>query len=363
MGGFGEGKRAEREGPKRGCYFLATPRATPEQHPSPTPLTTPVQLSAAPSSDCCLPLVPGSRLPPSPTMESLDFPSIHSIEEPAPPDTLTLPPPSPVDDPSHPRPEEPLPSAIEAAADASASGSGPHSGKPPSPFTHRPPTPRPRSHGSGDDEGDDSEGEGEQPQSPKDPHPQKRAKTEGAFQCLHTCFADPQHRKEFSHRSSRDRHMSSLFLHPSPPCGDACPGRQSVLKFEADKLEKERKAKGEQDRGAKDEAPAEEEEEGAPASKRKSRKGKGGGGGATRRRPSRGREWSMWRFLHASQMRLLISMSTPLMRSRVKTDVGGRGALLVPTGCSTDHSPRQGAVSQALEMEGTKRNKPQWKCR
>ena len=56
----------------------------------------------------------------------------------------------------------------------------------------------------------------------------------------------------------------------------------------------------------------------------------GGRGGTTRRRPSRGREWSMWRFLHASQMRLLISMSTPLMRSRVKTDVGGRGALLVP---------------------------------
>ena len=213
-------------------------------------------------------------------MESLDFPSIHSIEKPAPPDTLTLPPPSPVDDPSHPRREEPLPSAIEAAADASASGSGPPSGKPPSPFPHRPPTPRPRPHGSGADEGDDSEGEGKQPQSPKDPHPQKRAKTEGAFQCLHTCFADPQHKKEFSHRSSRDRHMSSLFLHPSPSCGDACPGRQPVLKFEADKLEKERKAKGEQDRGAKDEAPAEEGEEGAPASKRKSRKGKGGGGGA-----------------------------------------------------------------------------------
>ena len=109
--------------------------------------------------------------------------------------------------------------------------------------------------------------------------PTRRAKTEGAFQCLHTCFADSQHKKEFSHRSSRDRHMSSLFLHPSPPCGDACPGRQPVLKFEADKLEKERKVKGEQDRGAKDEAPAKEEEEGAPASKRKSRKGKGGGGG------------------------------------------------------------------------------------
>ena len=307
-------------------------RATPFPH-------SPHNSSAAPSSDCRLPAHSGNA-----ARLSLSSPSLshHGFPRLPPPSTPSRNPrrrilpshcpslgASPVDDPSHPRPEEPLPSAIEAAADASASGSGPPSGKPPSPFPHRPPTPRPRSHGSGDDEGDDSEGEGEQPQSPKDPHPQKRAKTEGAFQCLHTCFADPQHKKEFSHRSSRDRHMSSLFLHPSPPCGDACPGRQSVLKFEADKLGKERKAKGEQDRGAKDEAPA-EEQEGAPAALRRERKRMGGRGGTTRRRPSRGREWSMWRFLHASQMRLLISMSTPLMRSRVKTDVGGRGALLVP---------------------------------
>ena len=131
MRGFGEGKRAEKRGAEAGVLLPSnTPcntRATPFPH-------SPHNSSAAPSSDCRLPLVSRSGLPPCPTMVSLDFPSIHSIEDPAPPDTLTLPPPSPVDDFSHPRPEEPLPSAIEAAADASASGSGPASGKPPSPF-------------------------------------------------------------------------------------------------------------------------------------------------------------------------------------------------------------------------------------
>ena len=39
--GLYEASEKER-GPKRGCYFLATPRATPKQHPSPIPLTTPV---------------------------------------------------------------------------------------------------------------------------------------------------------------------------------------------------------------------------------------------------------------------------------------------------------------------------------
>ena len=40
----------KREGPKRGCYFLATPVQHPVQHPSPTPLTTAgLDLATAPS--------------------------------------------------------------------------------------------------------------------------------------------------------------------------------------------------------------------------------------------------------------------------------------------------------------------------